>query len=70
MLASYYFEDGTPDYSATAMAADYCCAVSFAGADCPHSVDRDGLNEDMFGSPAEPHAPTATKAPEDDGLLF
>jgi len=34
MLASFYFEDGSPDYHGTAAADGYCCVSSWAGGDC------------------------------------
>ena len=49
MLASYYFEDGTPDYNGTAMASGYCCVSSWAGGDCDCNGQSEPSDEDMVG---------------------
>lgn len=47
MLASYYFEDGTPDYNGTATDAGYCCVSSWAGGDCGCNGQGEPSDEEM-----------------------
>jgi hypothetical protein len=43
MTADFHFEDGTPDYYGTAVAAGYCCTEKWAGVGC-HCAPFDDEN--------------------------